>query len=130
MGTVKSRLSTDSAIAKITTTREDGNTTYHYDIDLKEFFNLIRSQGAPIFYTSPDYNRFIARLDANAEAIENAACTLEFTINSSGYLSVLNLSIDTGENVYTINAVMDQFGSASPEVPDDFYEAAGLQKPQ
>ena len=130
MDTVKSRLSTDSAIAKITTTRADGNTIYHYDISLKELFNLIRSQGAPIFYTSPDYNRFVARLDSNVENIDKAACTLDFTINSSGYLSDLILSVNTGENTYTIRAEMDQFGEAEPAIPDEFFEAAKLQKPE
>ena len=130
MDTVKSRLSTDSAIAKITTSRDGGSTTYHYDINLKELLELVRTQGAPIFYTSPTYNRFVARLDANADNIEKAACTLDFTVNSSGYLSDLKLSIHTGENNYTIHGEMGDFGTAEPAVPDNFYEAAKLQKPQ
>ncbi len=130
MDTVKSRLSTDSSIAKITTVRSDGNTTYHYDIDLKELLNLIRTQGAPIFYTSPDYNRFVARLEANAAHIDKAVCTFDFTVNSSGYLSNLCFNIQTGENTYTIRAEMDDFGEAEPVIPDGFYEAARLQKPE
>lgn len=129
MDTLKSRLSTDSAIAKITTTRDGGTTTYHYDVSLKELFNLVRSQGAPIFYTSPDYNLFIGRLDVNAENIEKAACTFDFTVNSSGYLSEMILNIDTGANSYTICATFDDFGSARAAIPDDFFEAAELVKP-
>ena len=128
LDTVKSRLSTDSAIAKITTLRADGYTSYHYDIDLKELLDLIRNRGASIFYTSPDYNRFVARLDANAENIDKALCTLDFTITSSGYLSDLKLCIQTQENTYTVHAEMDHFGEAEPKIPDEFFEAARLQK--
>ena len=128
--TVKSRLSTDSAIAKITTTHDGGSVTYSYDISLKALFDLVRDQGAPIFYTSPDYNRFIARLDANEENIERASCTFDFTVSPSGYLSALNVRIDTGESAYSIRLTMDDFGSAEPEIPDAFYEAANLQKPE
>lgn len=130
MDTVKSRLSADSAIAKITTTRADGSTTYHYDVNLGELLDLIRTQGAPIFYTSPDYNHFVSLLEVNAENIDSASCFFDFTINSSGYLTMLTISVDTGENTFTITAGMDSFGEATPEIPDNFYDAAGLVRPQ
>lgn len=123
MDTVKSRLSTDSAIAKITTSRDGGATAYHYDINVKELFNLVRNKGASIFYTSTDYNRFLALLDYNAENIDQASATLDFTIDSDGYLSELAVSLDTGKNVYAVTLHMGDFDDADPEIPEGFYQA-------
>lgn len=130
MDTVRSRLSSDSNIAKITTSNNGGDTTYRYDVDLSELFELIRTQGAPIFYTSPDYNKFDALIEANLENIDSAKCWFEFTVNGQGYMSYMHISVDTGKDVYDINFEMDGFGSTYPDIPDSFFEAAGLQKPQ
>ena len=130
MDTVRSRLSTDSPVATITSSREGDTAVYHYDLNVKELFELIRNQGASIFYTSPDYNNFVARLNANSENIDKASGSLDFTVNGSGYMSSLALRIDTGSDTYDIRAKMDNFGSAEPDVPDAFYEEAGIQKPR
>ena len=130
MDTVKGRLSSDSSIARITSSTDGGDTTYHYDVNLSELFELIRSQGAPVFYTSPDYNRFVAQIEANTENLEAASSWFEFTVNGSGYMSMLRLSIDTGKDTYNIDIRMDDFGSTEPDIPDDFYEAAAIQKPR
>ena len=124
MQTVKSRLSTDSAVATVITSHEGDVTVYNYDINLKEMLNLIRYQGASVFFTSTDYNAFIARLDANLEAVDAAKCSLSFTVNGSGYLSDLHIGIDTGVNLYTLRFSMDEFGSAAPLVPEEFLTAA------
>lgn len=126
MDTVKSRLSSDSAIAKITADDSENGTAYRYEINVKELFDLIRTKGAPMFYTSTDYDRFVARLDANTANIARAKCSVAFTINKSGYMSELHIAVDTGENTYSLSLAMDDFGSAVPEIPEDFYSAAGL----
>lgn len=126
MDTVRSRLSADSDIAKITTSHDDGDTLYHYDISLKGLLGLIREQGASIFFSSLGYDSFVSLIDANTGNIDKAVCSFDYTINSSGYLSALEISIGTGENTYTVRAFMDHFGSAEPVIPDDFFEAADI----
>lgn len=126
--TLRGRLSADGDIAAITSSRSDDGTTYRYDLNLRELAEMIRSQGAPVFGTATEYNRFVARMDANLAHIDKAKLRFDFTINSDGYLSRFLLDINTGENTYTVRAEMDHFGSAEPVIPEGFLEAAGLQK--
>ena len=129
LDTVRSRLSTDSSVATITTEQVDTGAVYRYELNISELLRLIREQGASIFYTSTDYQKFIERLDANADRIAGAACSCSFTVDDSGYLSELSVMIDTGENTYAYRFAMEHFGEAHPEIPDAFYTAAGLSKP-
>ena len=130
MDTVKGRFSGDSSVARITTVSTENGTDFHYTVNVAELFGLIRDKGAPIFLTSVDYNRFVSRLNANRGSLAKAACSLDFTIDSSGYLSALTLSLNTGADVYTVSAVMSRFGSAQPVIPEEFYEAASLELPE
>lgn len=126
MSTLKSRLTADSAVARITSTEADGVTEWHYEINLKELLDLIRTQGAPMFYASTLYDSFVARTNANIGRVEKARCSFDYTIDAAGWLSRFELTIGSAENTYTISAEMNRFGSAEPAIPDEFYQAAGL----
>ena len=126
--TLRSRFSTDSSLTTITASRDGSDTVYRYDIDLPGLLSFIRDNGAPVFYTLPDYNAFIAKLEANTENIEASSCDFTFTVNAAGYLKNLELNIDTGSDQYRIRGDFDDFDDVDPEIPDDFFEAAGIQK--
>ena len=123
---LKGRLSTDSAIAGITVSADDGYTTYDYDIDLEALFDFICDKGASVFLTSDGYNDFKAKIEANVENIEKANCRLSFTVDPSGYMSGFGYEINTGNDVYTTSCSMDGFSSSEPDIPEDFFTAAKI----
>ena len=125
--TLRDRFSTDSSLTTITVTRDGSDTVYHYDVDLPGLMDFVRDHGAPVFYTLPDYNNFIAKLEENTENIEAASCEFSFTINTAGYLKDIDLMLDTGSDSYHIHCDLSEFGDIDPEIPDEFFEAAGLK---
>lgn len=130
VGKLRSRLSGDSDIATITSAENDGTTVCTYNISFKELLEMIRTQGASIFYTSLSYDKFVERIDRSADRIEDVRCSFTYTINASGYLSAMELSLDTGSSRYAVAFSMTDFGNAEPVIPDGFYTAAGISKPQ
>lgn len=130
VGKLRGRLSVDSDIAKITTVENDGTTEYVYDISFKALLEMIRTQGASVFYTSLDYDKFVSRLERSAGRIEQARCTFTCTVNASGYLSRMELVLDTGSSRYAVRCSMTDFGNAEPVIPDGFYTSAGISKPE
>ena len=127
---VKDRLSTDSNIAKITTTKDDTGTTYRYDVDVDAVFELIVSQGASVFVRSTDYDTFVKKVDANRAEIEATKCTFSFIVTPEGYLSRVELELSAPDASYAFRCEMNDYSAAVPEIPDEFYEAAGVEKPQ
>ena len=127
VGTLRDRFSTDSSLTKITVTRDGSDTTYHNDVNLPGLLDFIRDNGAPVFYTLPDYNSFVAKLEENTENIEASSCEFSFTINGAGYLKNIDLLIDTGSDSYHVRCELSDFDDADPEIPDTFFEAAGLK---
>ena len=130
MVTVKNRLSTDSAIVKITSTREGGCSTYRYDFNMQETMDLLIDRGASVFYTSPDYYHFVNKVRANEKNIADSKCFVEFTVGPSGFMESLDINILTGTDSYIIHCAMSDFDSAVPEIPDEFYLASGIKKPE
>ena len=130
MVTVKDRLSTDSSIVSITSRREGSDMVYRYDFKPQGALDLIKDYGASVFYTSPDYYNFVSRIEANEANIAKSKCFMEYTVNGSGNMSRLSFSILTGEDSYIINCEMSGFNDSVPEIPDDFYTAASIKKPE
>lgn len=127
MDTIRSRLATDSSIATITSSTNGSDTMYHYDIDLEGLLKLIRERGAPVFYTLPDYNRFLNKLEANVERIKESKCCLDFTVNAAGNMTRFSLLIDTAADEYKIDCGFGDFGRAEPDIPEDFLESIGVR---
>ena len=129
INTIKKRLSTDSEVASITSTYENGYATYDYIINIENAMDFIKSDGASVFYSSPEYNRFVERVEANADSINASAMEFSFTVDPSGYLSAMTLSVKAPEDVYEIRCQFSDFGREEPKLPDSFYSAAGLEPP-
>ena len=127
MDTIRSRLATDSSIAAITSTKSGKDTMYHYDINLEGLLKLIRERGAPVFYTLPDYNRFLNKLEANVERIQRSKCSIDFTVNSAGNMTDFVLLIDTATDEYKIICKFDNFGRTEPEIPEEFLDTIGVR---
>jgi hypothetical protein len=127
VNSLKGRLSTESPAAKITFVHNnDGGDDYRYEISLLAIAEIIRDEGAPSFFRSRDYDNFVAKLEANRESLENAACSLSYSITSSGYLSNLVIELSGEDVAYTLRCEMGDFGTAEPDIPDEFYLAAHI----
>ena len=126
---VTDRMSTDSSIATFTTASDEKGTTYRYEVEPEALCDLIINQGASVFFRSSDYNLFVKKADANRARLAASDCRLSFTISPSGYLSILEVEIITPDGSYTVKCLMGNFGSNKPDISDDFYEAAGIEKP-
>lgn len=126
LDTLRSRMSTNSSIAQISTVNDGGAVTYDYTISLPDIVKLIEEQGASVFLRSTDYDNFIAKIKQNTDNIDRAECKLSFTVTSGGNLSNLKLTINTGTDTYVIQALMSDFGSAEVNIPEDFFEAAAI----
>ena len=129
-GLIKSRLSTDSPIAMITTEKTEDGTHYHYDINVYEVFELIKENGASVFYRASDYDKFVASFEANKKTIETAECTIDFTVNNAGYMTDLDAAVVSEGRKYAISCVMSDFGEAQVEMPESFLRAAEIVLPE
>lgn len=126
VGVLKKRLSTDSPIATIKSDRVEGGTRYTYDIDLYELFTLIQENGASVFYRATDYDKFVKLFEDNKSIIQNADCTLTFVVDSAGYMSSLDLTVDSEGKSYGLSCRMSDFAKAEVEIPDSFFKAAQI----
>ena len=126
VGLLRKRLSTNSPIATIKTEKAEGGTHYHYDINLYELFSMIRNDGASVFYRATDYDKFVALFEANKSIIENSKCTVDFLVNSAGYMSSFEMIVMTEGQSYGLSCEMSDFSTAEVEIPDAFLKAAQL----
>lgn len=127
---LKSRLSTNSQIAAITTEKDTDGTRYHYDIDVYQVFELIKENGASVFYRATDYDKFVASFEANKGIIESAKCTIDFTIDPAGYMTFLEATVVSEGKSYGLSCTMSNFGQAKVELPEGFLRAAEIVLPE
>ena len=128
MNTLRSRFATDSSVATVITEHDGKDTKYHYEVNLNGLLKLIRENAAPVFYTLPDYNRFLNKLEANADRIKASRCHIDFTENAAGNMTELTLLIDTASDEYRIICKFDDFGRTEPDIPDEFYDLIGAKR--
>ena len=126
MNTLMKRLSTDSAIATITSETVDGESLYHYDISMQALFDMVKKDGASIFYRATDYDAFCEMYELNKEVVANAKCSIDFTVNSAGYMTFLEAKIAAGGTAYGMTCRMSDFGEATVEIPQAFLKAAEI----
>ena len=126
VNTLMKRMSTDSAIAQITTEKVDGEEHIHYDISLQNLFEMVKNDGASIFYRATDYDAFCENYELNKGVIEDATFTVDFTVNGSGNMSYLEAKIVVGGKAYGMTCRMSDFGEASVEIPQGFLKAAEI----
>ena len=128
VNSLKGRFTTDNPAAKITSSHndEDGSTMFRYDLSLIAIADIIREEGAPAFFRSRDYDSFVAKLEANRESLKEAECVMKYTITSSGYLSELEIELIGDESNYVLRCEMSDFGTAEPEIPEEFYRKASI----
>jgi hypothetical protein len=125
---LRGRFATDSPAARITIDPgDDGSTAYRYDLSLITIAEIIRDEGASAFFRSSDYDSFVAKLEANRESIEDAECAVLYTITPSGYLSSLEIDFSGAQSSYVLRCEMSDFGTAEPDIPDDFYQFADIE---
>lgn len=119
---VKERLTTDSALAVITTETTEEQTRYHYDVDLYSFLELVKENGAPIFFRSSDYDSFCLKFDCNKEWLASAKCTIEYVVNADGYMTSFDAAVVTPEKKFALSCTMSDFGAAQTKLPDEFMQ--------
>lgn len=130
MSVIKSRLSTNSPIATITTEKDADGTRYHYDIDVYKVFELIKDNGASVFYRATDYDKFVASFEANKAIVESAKCTIDFTVDPAGYMTFLEVTVISEGKSYGLTCTMSNFGEAKVELPEGFLRAAEIVLPE
>ena len=123
MDVLKKRMSGDSAVAEITTKKDDNGTVYHYDIDLGEMLSLLKDDGAAVFYSASDYDKFSETFKQNEEVIKNAECTMEYTIDTQGYLSSFEIKVISRGKEFGVVCKMSNFSQAKVELPKAFADA-------
>lgn len=126
VGVVKQRLSTNSQIATIKTEKAEDGTRYLYDINLYELFSMIKENGASVFYRATDYDKFVAVFDANKAILEKSECTVNFVINSAGYMSSFDMTVTAEGQSYGLSCEMSDFSKTEVAIPDSFFTAAKL----
>lgn len=130
MNTLLKRLSTDSAIATITSEKTDDEERFHYDISMQALFEMVRDDGASVFYRASDYDKFCEEFAANKDVIANAKCTVDFTVNGAGNMTLLEAKIAANGTQYGMTCRMSDFGDAQVELPQGFYKAAEITLPE
>lgn len=126
VNTLMNRMTTNSPIATITSSRSDDGTHYDYRINPGELFEMVKKDGASIFHRSSDYDKFLSTYEENAQLLETAKCDLNYTIDNAGYLSALDLTVRDGEDVYGMSCRMSNFASAEVSLPEGFVKTAAL----
>ena len=126
VNTLMKRLSTDSAIATITSEKADGEDRFHYDISLQALFEMIQNDGASVFYRASDYDTFCREYKLNKDVIANAKCTVDYSVDGAGNMTSLDVKILAGGTAYGMTCRMSDFGNAEVELPQSFYKAAEI----
>lgn len=124
----KSRMSGDSELAKAEITSSGDSKNYTFDIDLQEFFDLVRDKGASIFFSAIDYDAFCSMYEMNEDTIRRADCTFSYTINNAGWLTGMRLSLTVNGEEYAVECTMDDFGKAEVNLPSAFMEAVEAEQ--
>lgn len=119
----KSRMNGDSELAKAEVTSSGDERVYTFDIDLQEFFDLVRDKGAPMFFSALDYDAFCLLYEKNEDTIRRADCTFSYTINNAGWMTAMSVSLTTGGEEYAVRCTMDDFGETEVNLPSAFMEA-------
>lgn len=126
---VKQRLTTNSELATITTEAVDGGMHYRYNVSLDYLFKMVKENGASIFYRSSDYDKFCKNYENNKGVLEKAKCTVDFVIDSAGYMTSLNALIVTQGTSFGMSCTMSDFGNAQVNLPDDFLKTVNAPVP-
>ena len=128
MKLLKSRLSGSSELAKLDIQSADNGKTYTYDINTGAFFELVRDKGASIFFSALDYDAFVALYEMNRSTAAYSDLIFSFTIDGSGSLSALSLSLSDDDASYAIECTMTDVGKTEVEIPAEFLTAAGIDQ--
>lgn len=119
----KSRMDGNSTLAKVTIAESGDQKTYTYDVDMGDFFDLVRDKGASIFFSALDYDAFCAMYKLDEKSVDNASCQFTFTINGGGWLKEFSLTFSVGGEDYAVACTMDDFGTAEVLIPKEVYDA-------
>ena len=128
MKLLKSRLSGSSELAKLDIHSSDNGKTYTYDINTGAFFELVRDKGASIFFSALDYDAFVALYEMNRSTAAYSDLIFSFTVDGSGSLSALSLSLSDDDASYAIECTMTDVGKTEVEIPAEFLTAAGIEQ--
>lgn len=120
---LENRLGTNSSMSTYTMTLGDGYTGYTLSLNIDEIFSEVAADGAPLFYRASDYDKFCARYKANADIIKRAGCTVSFEMNDDGYMQAFSIVLNVSGEEYAVYCHMSDFGTAEPDIPEDFYKA-------
>lgn len=122
MKTFKNRMDGNDPLAAVTTeTADDGSKTYTYDIDVSEFFDMVRDKGASIFFSAINYDSFCALYELNQKTVNNSALTFTYTVNGDGWLTGFDVTLAIGDSEYAVHCTMDDFGTAEVVIPEEFF---------
>ncbi len=123
MKLIKSRMAGDSDLATAKITSSGDSKTYTFEINLREFFDLVRDKGASVFFSSLDYDAFCSMYKQNESTVRQADCIFTYTINNAGWMTEMSLSVTVGDEEYTVKCTMDDFGEAAVNFPSTFMDA-------
>lgn len=123
MKLIKSRMDGDSDLATAKITSSGDSKTYTFDINLREFFDLVRDKGASVFFSSLDYDAFCSMYKQNESTVRQADCIFTYTINNAGWMTEMSLSVTVGDEEYAVRCTMDDFGETEVNLPSAFMEA-------
>ena len=124
MKTFKSRMDGNSSLAELKVITENGSKTYEFEIDVNQFFDLVRDKGASIFFSSIDYDTFCLLYEQNKKSVWRSKCHFSYTINKAGWLSAMTFSMTVDGDEYALRCTMDGFGETSVTIPEAFFDAA------
>lgn len=127
VSSLMNRMMTDSPVATITSSKDGEGIHYTYQINLDELLAMVKKDGAPVFYRSTDYDNFLKMYEENKNVLEAAKCEFSYTIDTAGYLTALDLTVNVGEDAYGMRCRMSDFGNAEVEIPDGFVKTAALE---
>ena len=118
----KSRMNGDSDLATAKITSSGDTKTYVFDVDLQEFFDLVRDKGASVFVSSLDYDAFCSMYKLNESTVRQADCVFTYSINNAGWMTGMSLSLTVDGEEYAIKCTMDDFGKAEVNFPSTFMD--------
>ncbi len=116
----------DSVLCVQTVTSDKG-TTVTMTPQLEQVFDIIVDEIGSAYLSANEYTQFLQTVENSRDNLHSAEAVISYTITADGYLSDILVNYTIGNDTYEINIEMSDFGVAQVDVPDSFYEAAGIE---
>lgn len=106
----------------------ENGTTITFVPKTDEVAEIILKNIASAFTSAKEFEKFETLINENKENLSNVEAVISYTINKEKYLSDIHIDYKVDGKSYEINVEMKNFRNVDVEIPDSFFDAAGIKK--